>query len=172
MNVTPLQTYILPAVNYNYGQPITTAHGQPYAVPILNIYDENYIKQSINNNQDYLELKDNKFFKNINIPYLMSNLKRDRDYKIAINYDPYPRMPIAGTCTDWFTPKTIVDYKKYDIPDYLKILNNFVKNDKISADLKEYYISKESNKLENYYTKLDKIFTVQNNREVLNYLLS
>ena len=49
------------------------------------------------------------------------------------------------------------DYKKYDTADYLRILNNFVKSDKISDDLKRYYIAKESKNLSAYYNRMDKI---------------
>ena len=51
--------------------------------------------------------------------------------------------------------------------DYLKMLNNFIKNGKISDDLKQYFLYKESDKLDVYYTKLDKLDKAENPLDIL-----
>ena len=60
-----------------------------------------------------------------------------------------------------------IDYAKYDMNDYLRMLNDFSKNGKISDDLKQYYLLTKTSKLDLYYTKLDRINQSQNPVEVL-----
>ena len=47
------------------------------------------------------------------------------------------------------------------------MLNNFIKNGKISDDLKQYFLYKESDKLDVYYTKLDKLDKAENPLDIL-----
>ncbi|MBQ8634840.1 hypothetical protein IJ425_01635, partial [bacterium] len=58
-------------------------------------------------------------------------------------------------------------YHKYGLNDYVRILNNFIKNDKISDDLKQYILYKESDRLDLYYTKLDVLDKAQYPLDVL-----
>ncbi len=48
------------------------------------------------------------------------------------------------------------DFSSLDIPDYLRLLNNFTKSN-ASDDLKRYYIITQSSELSPYYTRLNKI---------------
>ena len=125
----------------------------------------------VNYGDTYNRIKDNDNFKEIlNSKYLnsakgfmrimknLNNLEEQRQKKMipipqiyGINIQLLPTLP----------------YQKYDMNDYLKMLNNFIKNGKISDDLKQYFLYKESDKLDVYYTKLDKLDKAENPLDIL-----
>ena len=109
------------------------------------------IYPKIKDNTDFKELLNSKYYKNgigfINLLDTIAYVKFRRDEKLK---------PVNIPANIGFNPDT-TDYRKYDTADYLRILNNFVKSDKISDDLKRYYIAKESKNLYAYYDKMDKI---------------
>jgi len=51
--------------------------------------------------------------------------------------------------------------------DFLKMLNKFCKNDKISDDLKQYFLQMKADKIDLYYTKLNKLSDSSNPLDVL-----
>lgn len=162
----------------NFGQtvtnyPINYIQAQyPNQQPVVNnpaIYNENAVYPQIKDDKNFQELSNSKFFKGYNLGYLMASLKNDREIKITTNYNPY-QSPYG--IVDYFYMPPKIDYKKYDISDYLKQLNGFVKFDKISDDLKQYYLQQNVGKLEIYYTKLDKIPTAKTKEEALNILMT
>ena len=56
--------------------------------------------------------------------------------------------------------------------DFLKMLNNFCKNDKISDDLKQYFLQMKADKIDLYYTKLNKLSTSSNPLDILTERIS
>ena len=111
--------------------------------------------EKIKDNQDFNELINSKFYQGhngfINILETMRSLDEQRNKKIG---NPFAGLPFNGIVTG---PSR---YEKYDIPDYLKMLNEFVKSPKYSDDLKAYYIATEGKKLDSYYGNLDTISKV------------
>lgn len=109
----------------------------------------------VKDNADFKELLTSKYYQNgvgfINLLDTISYLKYTREKELQ------PKQPIPGCHVDDFFKNLRTDYSKYDTADYLRILNNFVKSDKISDDLKRYYIAKESKNLSAYYDRMDKI---------------
>lgn len=105
---------------------------------------------NIKDNQDFKELINSKYFKSakdfVKIINNLNSLELQRQKKII------PKPPIYGFNAIQFPS---LPYHKYDLNDYVRMLNNFAKNDKISDDLKQYILYKESDKLDLYYTKLD-----------------
>ena len=55
---------------------------------------------------------------------------------------------------------------------FLKMLNNFCKNDKISDDLKQYFLQMKADKIDLYYTKLNKLSTSSNPLDILTERIS
>ena len=111
----------------------------------------------IKNNNDFKELINSKYLNNskgfVKIINNLNSLDIQRQQKLTY----YP--PVYGINVQ---KNYQFDYQKYDISDYLKMLNNFTKNNKISDDLKKYILYVESGKLDLYYTKLDKLENSQN----------
>lgn len=109
------------------------------------------IYPKIKDNTDFKELLNSRYYQNgtgfINLLDTIAYIKFKRDKKLQ---------PVNLPANIGFNPDT-TDYKKYGTEDYLRILNNFVKSDKISDDLKRYYIAKESKNLSAYYDRMDKI---------------
>lgn len=157
--------------NFSYGTmnryaPLQVRQNQQVQVPA---YGEEYMLDCIKNNQDYIELKNNKYFQSVNIPYLMSHLRQKRDVKIMTLHNFSQTIP--GVIIDYIDPALRIDYQQYDIHDYLRILNDFVKTDKISEDLKEYYIETQIENLDVYYTVLNKVPQSKTKREAMNYIM-
>ena len=117
----------------------------------------------IKNNSDFKELSTSKYYNNpegfIELVGTIDSLAKQRQEKLAMYafsspyYLPIYTKPIA--------------YEKYNTDDYLRLLNNFTKNEYLSEDLKRYFLSTKANKLDVYYTRLDKL---QNNKDDLGLL--
>lgn len=116
----------------------------------------------IKNNNDFKELINSKYLNSpkgfMRIMKNLNSLEEQRQKKLmptpqiyGINIQRLPSLP----------------YHKYDMDDYIKMLNNFIKNDKISDDLKQYFLYKESDKLDVYYTKLDELNIAENPLDIL-----
>ena len=105
------------------------------------------IYPQIKDNPDFKELLGSKYYQNgagfINLLDTIAYLK----FKREENLRPFPVL------VDFPHPRP--DYSKYDTTDYLIILNNFVKSDKLSDDLKRYYLIRESKNIDSYYNKMD-----------------
>lgn len=131
---------------------------------------------NINCGLTYNKVKDNNDFKElINSKYLnstegfvrimknLNSLEEQRQQKLTYHPSLYginiQRIPA-------------LDYQKYDINDYLRILNDFTKNEKISDDLKEYILKMKADKLDIYYTKLDKLNSTDNPVKILSERIS
>lgn len=117
----------------------------------------------IRNNPDFKELSASKYYNSpdgfIGLVNTMDSLSKQRQEKLAMyGYSSPYYLPIY--------PKPI-SYEKYNTNDYLKLLNNFTKNEHLSDDLKQYFLSMKADKLDVYYTRLDKL---QNNKEDLKIL--
>ena len=116
----------------------------------------------IKNNNDFKELINSKYLNDakgfVLIVKNLNSLELQRQKKLT--YCPQ----IYGINIQQIPP---LDYAKYNINDYLRILNNFTKNPKFSDDLKQYFLYKESDKLDLYYTKLDKLDNTENPIDVL-----
>ena len=126
-----------------------------------NIYNE------IKDNSDFKELINSQYFKSpegfVRIINNLNNLKIKRQQKLSYYYNPaYQKYYNANM-------NKPIPYEKYDMKDYLKILNDFSKNNKISDDLKQYFLYMKSDNIDLYYTKLDKLAESQNPMEILIY---
>lgn len=118
-------------------------------------------------NKDFDELKNSKFFKNpqgfVTLVNSLKSLQNQR-YNTAFFY--YPTGPYCPHIT------RAIDYSKYNMNDYLRMLNDFTKNEKISDDLKEYILKMKADKLDIYYTKLDKLNSTDNPVKILSERIS
>ena len=121
---------------------------------LLDFYANRQMKNiypKIKDNTDFKELLKSKYYQNgvgfINLLDTIAYVKFIREEKLR---------PVNIPANIGFNPNT-TNYSKYDTADYLRILNDFVKSDKISDDLKRYYIAKESKNLSAYYDRMDKI---------------
>lgn len=119
----------------------------------------NYIK----NNPDFKELSKSKYYNNpegfVSLISAMDSLTKQRQEKLAMyNYSSQYYLPIYSKP---------ISYEKYNTNDYLRLLNNFTKNEHLSDDLKQYFLSTKADKIDIYYTHLDKL---QNNKEDLKLL--
>ena len=117
----------------------------------------------VKDNMDFKELIKSKYFNNVQgfvkIVNVLNNLEIQRQQKLTY----YPQINGVN-----IQKMPTLEYQKYDTTDYLRMLNNFTKNDKISDDLKQYILYKESDKLDLYYTTLDKL---ENNPNPMSVLL-
>ena len=115
------------------------------------------IYNKVKDNDDFKELINSKYLNNTNgfvrIINNLNSLDLQRQQKLTY-YPPLYGVNVIKNYT--------LDYQKYDMSDYLRMLNNFTKNNKISDDLKQYFLYMESDKLDLYYTKLDKLENAQN----------
>lgn len=119
--------------------------------------------------ETYNKVKDNQNFKElINSKYLNSaqgfvkiinNLKKLEENRAAI-FKPNPYAIV-----DYAIPPQ--EYAKLDMPDYLRMLNDFIKNEKLSDDIKKYFIYKKSDDLNFYYKTLAKLNKSENPIEIL-----
>ena len=116
----------------------------------------------VKDNNDFKELINSKYLNNTNgfvrIINNLNSLDLQRQQKLTY-YPPLYGVNVIKNYT--------LDYQKYDMNDYLRMLNNFTKNNKISDDLKQYFLYMESDKLDLYYTKLDRLENAQNPVAVL-----
>ena len=121
------------------------------------------IYNKVKDNNDFKELINSKYFNNpqgfVKIINNLNNLEIQRQQKLTY-YSPIYGINVQKMPT--------INYQKYDINDYLRMLNNFAKNNKLSDDLKQYILYKESDKLDLYYTTLDNI---ENNPNPMSVLL-
>ncbi len=119
---------------------------------------------NIKDNKDFKELIDSKYLNNaqgfMTLLSSMASLEAQRAEKITTPIIPYYPNALVS-----YVPH--LPYEKYNINDYLQMLNNFVKNPKISDDLKQYFLMMKSDKLDVYYTRLNKINTASDPLKVL-----
>ena len=122
------------------------------------------IYNRLKDNQDFKKLVSSKYLNNpqsfIRIIKNLKSLETQRKERLTV----YPVQYYGVNTQMYISP---VNYQKYDMPDYLKFLNNFVKNKTISDDLKKYFLYMKSDKIDLYYTKLDKINENSNLFEIL-----
>lgn len=119
----------------------------------------------IKDNNDFKELNNSKYFSGgegfVKILDILLFLQKEREKEINSLFTPAPYGVAAQ--------KTIfADWKKYDTQDYLRMLNNFVKNPNASDDLKKYYLATKAKDIYQYYGKLD---TLQNTSNVVDKLI-
>lgn len=107
----------------------------------------------IKNNPDFKELISSKYLNNaqgfIHLVSSMAVLEKQRAEKFV---HPY----LSNANIIYSSP---IHYEKYNINDYLQLLNTFIKNPKISDDLKQYFLAMKTDKLDVYYTRLDRLNT-------------
>ena len=124
------------------------------------------IYNKIKENPDFIELINSKYLNNaqsfVKLVSAMDNLEKQRIEKITRPYSQYANVL-------YYSP---IAYEKYNINDYLHLLNNFTKNPAISEDLKLYFLSMKADKIDVYYTRLDKLNTSANPVKILTEDLS
>lgn len=120
------------------------------------------IYNAIKNNNDFKELINSKYLNDskgfVLIMKNLNSLENQRQKKLTY----YP--PMYGINIQQIP---LINYSQYNINDYLRMLNNFTKNNKISDDLKKYFLYKESDKLDLYYTKLNILDNIENPLDIL-----
>lgn len=138
-----------------------------YGNDFCNINGESVYK-TYKNNKDFLEIKNSKYFNNAqgftNLVRTMAVLDKDLKEK-SLFPDEYNQQYLAN----YYRP---IAYEKYNMNDFLKMLNNFCKNDKISDDLKQYFLQMKADKIDLYYTKLNKLSTSSNPLDILTERIS
>lgn len=138
-----------------------------YGNDFCNVNGESVYK-TYKNNKDFLEIKNSKYFNNAqgftNLVRTMAVLDKDLKEKSLFPYE-YNQQYLAN----YYRP---IAYEKYNMNDFLKMLNNFCKNDKISDDLKQYFLQMKADKIDLYYTKLNKLSTSSNPLDILSERIS
>lgn len=138
-----------------------------YGNDFCNVNGESVYK-TYKNNKDFLEIKNSKYFNNAqgftNLVRTMAVLDKDLKEKSLFPYE-YNQQYLANYCRP-------IAYEKYNMNDFLKMLNNFCKNDKISDDLKQYFLQMKADKIDLYYTKLNKLSTSSNPLDILTERIS
>lgn len=138
-----------------------------YGNDFCNVNGESVYK-TYKNNKDFLEIKNSKYFNNAqgftNLVRTMAVLDKDLKEKSLFPYE-YKQQYLAN----YYRP---IAYEKYNMNDFLKMLNNFCKNDKISDDLKQYFLQMKADKIDLYYTKLNKLSTSSNPLDILTERIS
>lgn len=123
------------------------------------------IYNSIKDNADFKDLSGSKYYNNakgfVKLVNAMDSLTKQRKKELSWlqNDSPYCLASYSAPAHE---------YQKYDVNDYLKMLNNFAKNKYLSDDLKQYVLSNDVDKLDLYYSKLDKL---QNNADDIKVLI-
>ena len=123
-----------------------------------------FLYNKIKNNPDFRELISSKYLNNAEgFVKLVNNLnsleaERTRILSYKMQYPAHYNQSMY---------KKPIQYEKYSINDYMRLLNDFIKNPKLSDDIKQYFLYMKSDKLDLYYAKLDKINTAQNPLNVL-----
>lgn len=91
-------------------------------------------------NKDYKELKKAQGFENVDFKRILTDLKIDRDYNLAIGENTIVSEKLGGALVDYVDrPPTSIplgeieeyDYSKTDLAHYARVLNNYVKNESI-----------------------------------------
>ena len=133
-----------------------------YGNDFCNINAEGVYK-NYKNNKDFLEMKNSKYFNNAqgftNLVRVMAVLDKDLKEKTLLSYE-YNQQYLAN----YYRP---IAYEKYNMNDFLKMLNEFCKNDKISDDLKQYFLQMKADKIDLYYTKLNRLSVSSNPLDIL-----
>ena len=133
-----------------------------YGNDFCNINAEDVYK-NYKNNKDFLEMKNSKYFNNAqgftNLVRVMAVLDKDLKAKSSFPYE-YNQQYLAN----YYRP---IAYEKYNMNDFLKMLNNFCQNDKISDDLKQYFLQIKADKIDLYYTKLNRLSNSSNPLDIL-----
>ena len=107
----------------------------------------------VKDSTDLNEIINSKYFKGpdgfINILRILDNLKQKRREKT----EP----PVYGSFPSAYYYRVMpqTNYHKYNLKDYLGMINKFLKSD-ISDDLKEYYIQHKLTDIDIYYTSLNR----------------
>lgn len=120
----------------------------------------------IKGNQDFKEIINSKYIDNPQMFVRLINNLNSLEHQRQEKFIPY-NYPYMYGGIYYNSVQRPIDYNKYNMNDYLKMLNDFIKNDKISDDLKQYFISMKSDKIDLYYSKLDKLNLSDNPMEVL-----
>lgn len=138
-----------------------------YGNDFCNINAEGVYK-NYKNNKDFLEMKNSKYFNNAqgftNLVRVMAVLDKDLKEKTLLSYE-YNQQYLAN----YYRP---IAYEKYNMNDFLKMLNEFCKNDKISDDLKQYFLQMKADKIDLYYTKLNRLSVSSNPLDILTERIS
>lgn len=133
-----------------------------YGNDFCNINAEGVYK-NYKNNKDFLEMKNSKYFNNAqgftNLVRVMAVLDKDLKEKALFPYE-YNQQYLAN----YYRP---IAYEKYNMNNFLKMLNDFCKNNKISDDLKQYFLQMKADKIDLYYTKLNRLSASSNPVDVL-----
>lgn len=133
-----------------------------YGNDFCNINAEGVYK-NYKNNKDFLEMKNSKYFNNAqgftNLVRVMAVLDKDLKEKALFPYE-YNQQYLAS----YYRP---IAYEKYNMNNFLKMLNDFCKNNKISDDLKQYFLQMKADKIDLYYTKLNRLSASSNPVDVL-----
>lgn len=115
----------------------------------------------IKDNPDFKELISSKYLNNaqgfVQLVSSMASLEQQRTVKFL---PPY----LSNANYIYARP---IPYEKYNINDYLRLLNTFIKNPKISDDLKQYFLAMKTDKIDVYYTRLDKLNTSSDPLKIL-----
>lgn len=135
----------------------------------------------LKDNKDFNELLNSKLFSScefdkhkafVKLINLMENLRVQREDILIKDYKEFAKRHKNQTdCTPGYIPAPSYAYSEYevaDIEDYAKYLNEFVKNEKLSDDLKEYYIATQADKLDTYYYHLN--FLRDGSRKIMDVL--
>ena len=126
------------------------------------------VYKNYKNNKDFLEMKNSKYFNNAqgftNLVRVMAVLDKDLKEKALFPYE-YNQQYLAN----YYRP---IAYEKYNMNDFLKMLNEFCKNDKISDDLKQYFLQMKADKIDLYYTKLNRLSVSSNPLDILTERIS
>jgi len=105
----------------------------------------------IKDNPNFKELAASKYLNSaqgfVRLVSSMNSLELQRSQRMV---SPY----IQGANVSYVYP---IPYGKYNLNDYLRLLNDFTKNPKISDDLKQYFLAMKADKIDVYYTRLDKL---------------
>lgn len=121
------------------------------------------VYKNYKNNKDFLEMKNSKYFNNAqgftNLVRVMAVLDKDLKEKALFPYE-YNQQYLAN----YYRP---IAYEKYNMNNFLKMLNDFCKNNKISDDLKQYFLQMKADKIDLYYTKLNRLSASSNPVDVL-----
>lgn len=133
-----------------------------YGNDFCNINAEGVYK-NYKNNKDFLEMKNSKYFNNAqgftNLVRVMAVLDKDLKEKALFPYE-YNQQYLAS----YYRP---IAYEKYNMNNFLKMLNDFCKNNKISDDLKQYFLQMKADKIDLYYTKLNRLSASPNSVDIL-----
>lgn len=121
----------------------------------------------LKDNEDFNELLNSKFFSKqsdkaevfVKLVNIMESLRKQRENRLINDYLKF-----------YYSNCLVLTYSNYELSNigcYANYLNNFVKNEHLSDDLKEYYIDTQADKLEVYNSRLDNLQNDENDLELL-----